>query len=605
MSTNLVIVAIPDENDRVWKIASEKVPHLTLLFLGDSEQVSNLDSIMQFVEHAADRSLRRFYLPVDRRGELGADNADVLFFKKGRYDFKAVRDFRSLLLQDSNIKTAYDATSQFETPENVGAPGQAWIPHLTLGYPTSPAKEIPDDQLSAIYDVQFNKIAVWAGDYEGPEFLLKDYWDEMDDFPMDAPVSVAMSELAHYGKKGMKWGVRNDPKSENKNAGWLDPEGKDLSTDVVKAVLWPLVPPLGLFSGPAQVRLVRGGARGAKAKAVDVQEKQFTKKAMSEKNFVEIHNRSTARFNRDIKKVNDKHPGDLTKDPKKQKAYDADVQKLMQDTYREAAKSIGNKADTMHLDVQFEKNGIDFKIVAKPGQVKPLPKQVKHAADDNTFTYAGKIKRDATGHILGLEFDDFKPQTMKHTTDLGAENVVTQTIGLGAKWLAHYGVKGMRWGQRRERGTPGFFETKSVIAEAKTREKRTPIAPRAIDTIGSSERKQTKIKTKGGEDHPATEDALRVAASTQKLKKSGVHALSNQELQEVAQRLNLETQVSVLVGKRVKKGPGAKFVEEQLKKAQQDPIRTFKEGTKAAKTGATAYKVGRTVLKTRKLAGVP
>ena len=34
MSSNLVIVAIPDENDRVWKISSEKVPHLTVLVPG-------------------------------------------------------------------------------------------------------------------------------------------------------------------------------------------------------------------------------------------------------------------------------------------------------------------------------------------------------------------------------------------------------------------------------------------------------------------------------------------------------------------------------------------------------------------------------------------
>jgi 2'-5' RNA ligase len=161
---NLVIVAIPDESDRVWKVSSEKVPHLTLLFLGDESNVSNLESIVQFVEHAANTTLKRFYLPVDHRGELGADKADVLFFKKGRYDFKAVRDFRSLLLKDDNIKTAHDATAQFETPENVGSPGQPWIPHLTLGYPTSPAKEVPDNQDYPFYDVSFNRIAVWPSE---------------------------------------------------------------------------------------------------------------------------------------------------------------------------------------------------------------------------------------------------------------------------------------------------------------------------------------------------------------------------------------------------------------------------------------------------------
>src|ERR1044072_6210672 len=124
MSSNLVIVAVPDENDSVWKVSSEKVPHLTILFLGETEQASNLEQIMLFVQHAAEQTLRRFHLMVDRRGVLGADQADVLFFKQDAYNYKAIRDFRAALLQDNNIRTAYDSATQFEGP---------WQPHLTLG----------------------------------------------------------------------------------------------------------------------------------------------------------------------------------------------------------------------------------------------------------------------------------------------------------------------------------------------------------------------------------------------------------------------------------------------------------------------------------------
>src|SRR3954466_9099110 len=211
--SNLVIVAIPDENDRVWKVSSEKVPHLTILYLGDASQVSNLEQIVQFVEHAANTTLGRFYLPVDRREAMGADDADTLIFKKGRYDYKAVRDFRVQLLKDNNIRTAYDAVTQFEGP---------WIPHLTLGYPANPAK--PEQDPYPFYDVNFNKIAVWSEDYAGPEFLLKDPWDDWEAMT-EAPLDVAMSEiseagaefletsfgLSHHGVKGMKWGVRKEP----------------------------------------------------------------------------------------------------------------------------------------------------------------------------------------------------------------------------------------------------------------------------------------------------------------------------------------------------------------------------------------------------------
>src|SRR4051794_5276620 len=210
MSSSLVVVAIPDENDRVWKVSSDKIPHLTLLFLGDTDNVANLDQITLFVEHAANTALRRFYLPVDRRGELGADQADVLFFKKGRYDYKVIRDFRAALLQDNNIKTAYDSTTQFEGP---------WNPHLTLGYPETPANPDSDGQVMSFYDVGFNKIAVWTGDFDGPEFLLKDGWDEFDALEA-VPMDVAMSDISHYGVKGMKWGVRKaDSSSETKREG--------------------------------------------------------------------------------------------------------------------------------------------------------------------------------------------------------------------------------------------------------------------------------------------------------------------------------------------------------------------------------------------------
>src|SRR3954452_10031568 len=195
MSSNVVIVAIPDDNDSVWKVSSEKIPHLTLLFLGD--KVANFETVVQFVEHAATTTLNRFHLPIDRRDELGADQADVLFFKRGWYDYKAIRDFRSTLLQDTNIRTAYNSATQFEG---------SWVPHLTLGYPANPAK--PDPEFG-FYDVSFNKIAVWSGNFDGPEFLLKDYWDECDERSLENnAMDMSRAEVSHHGVKGQKWGVR-------------------------------------------------------------------------------------------------------------------------------------------------------------------------------------------------------------------------------------------------------------------------------------------------------------------------------------------------------------------------------------------------------------
>ena len=74
--------------------------------------------------------------------------------------------------------------------------------------------------------------------------------------------------------------------------------------------------------------------------------------------------------------------------------------------------------------------------------------------------------------------------------------------------LEHYGIKGMKWGVRRTR-------EQIDRARAKRREKGKPVTP-------------------------VSEDAQRAHVSRQKAKEGGVSTLSNQELQQLNKRLNLE-----------------------------------------------------------------
>lgn len=186
--SELAIVAIPSQDDYVWKISSEKVPHLTLMMLGDAENNPNLGHIEDYLGHVVESSMCRFGLEVDRRGVLGEQEADVLYFKNPGYNTKMLQTVRRYLLNDRYISEAYNSTMQFPT----------WTPHLTLGYPKTPAKSDERDYPGFSW-MTFDRIALWIGDYEGPEFELKErqYGDE-----------VSMSEIAHYGIKGMKWGVR-------------------------------------------------------------------------------------------------------------------------------------------------------------------------------------------------------------------------------------------------------------------------------------------------------------------------------------------------------------------------------------------------------------
>ncbi len=191
MSDSLVIVAIPAEDDYVMKVSSEKIPHLTLLYLGEAGS-ADLEQIIGFVEHAS-TLIQPFYMDVEYRGTLGEDEADVIFFEKG-WDYKMVNGYREQLKQHPAIKMAYASADQY--PE--------WRPHLTLGYPETPANE-PDEERK-LYSVHFDRIAVWDGDFKGMEFRLKQKVCDRDLAMAD--VRADESALQHYGVKGMRWGVR-------------------------------------------------------------------------------------------------------------------------------------------------------------------------------------------------------------------------------------------------------------------------------------------------------------------------------------------------------------------------------------------------------------
>ena len=410
MSSNLVIVAIPDENDRVWQISSEQVPHLTLLFLGDADKVSNLDQIVLFVEHAANTTLRRFYLPVDRRGELGNDPdlgpADVLFFKKGRYDYKAIRDFRATLLQDDNIRTAHDSAPQHEG---------VWLPHLTLGYEKRPAKPENTDRDIArigIYEVSFNKIAVWADDYDGPEFLLKDYWDEyeaLEVVPMDVSMSdIRMSELEHFGVKGMRWGVRKEDVASGAKA--VGRGAKSAGRGIGKAVS-----ATARFAGDVSFenRAADGRAREAIVHAAHKPYKKQDLPAVKARHgdYGKLKNRAKKPFSKEAR------------------AYRKDAR----ETYVKRLESTANSMKNVSGDREYtiRERGIEL-----PASGGGLPTS-KYFWDVSTR----KVEHAVTDDFTRLEviFDD-----EGYITDLKQveiEGSMAQTAALGAEFLAHCGVR--------------------------------------------------------------------------------------------------------------------------------------------------------------------
>jgi hypothetical protein len=83
--------------------------------------------------------------------------------------------------------------------------------------------------------------------------------------------------------------------------------------------------------------------------------------------------------------------------------------------------------------------------------------------------------------------------------------------------LAHYGIMGMKWGVRRDRAQL-----------ARTSGKKTP------------------------DSKTPSEDSAKASAARSKAKKGGVRTLSNQELQDLTNRMNLEQSYNRLSGQKSK-----------------------------------------------------
>jgi 2'-5' RNA ligase len=206
MTESWCIVAIPEEEDPVWKTSSEKIPHCTLLFLGEQDSAEKAIHITEQIQHMVSTSLTTFAMDVHSRGTLGEKSADVLFFDQARVP-KDLIEFRSQLLKDDTIRECYDSADQYPS----------WTPHLTMGYPETPAKKDKDRYSDKFRMVYFDRIALWISDYDGPEVKLgyeKTFGgprQRLSDWDSMADSSLAMSDSTRaFLMHGSQASVSND-----------------------------------------------------------------------------------------------------------------------------------------------------------------------------------------------------------------------------------------------------------------------------------------------------------------------------------------------------------------------------------------------------------
>lgn len=145
---------------------------------------------------------------------------------------------------------------------------------------------------------------------------------------------------------------------------------------------------------------------------------------------------------------------------------------------------------------------------------------------------------------------------IKHSEFL--DGLLTAMESASDEDAVQYGKLGMRWGVKTNpdgttTGTP-----------------RTEVAVKA--TPGK------RVKTSGGKERPAHEDAIKAAVGKQVAKKSTVDALSNQELEAVIKRMQLEASYNRLSKENV--SAGRKFINKFMtdKKTQDNTVGAVNAG---------------------------
>ena len=288
--------------------------------------------------------------------------------------------------------------------------------------------------------------------------------------------SLGEEFLEHFGVKGMRWGVRNSDSSSSsspKMSKVRDTHGNLLTKDDAK---WNKT-----------VTNVRKGM-SAYNKTADT---------MNAVTIPKINN--DPRY----KNVNFNDP----KNAKIKEKYHAEYKASFEKEFNKNLKAVYGNSPSGKYKVRLSSE-------SEPGLWTVDYNEIRHA--DTDFSFSVLVKENSLGHIISFEVKD---------------NALMQS-GFTEDSLKHFGVKGMRWGVRRESTTPS---TKA------------PEKPKTPTPVVVSQQKGTsKLKTSGGTRQPASDEAVRAAALSQKLRKSGVNSLTNREMQDLVTRLNLEQQMARL-----------------------------------------------------------
>ena len=286
--------------------------------------------------------------------------------------------------------------------------------------------------LKGVSDEQKNKAAA----------ALRRYYSQLDENP---PESLAVHGvidfrekpgspediLEHFGVKGMRWGVRKAFTPT------LDTNRSTLKKDLAKGALLPVV------GAPAQIRLAKRviGKQTPMAKTDTTWQKRMFSTKVSREGYVidpvprvdkEVKRASKKELKTAVKEINNKPEYVSAKKRGELKDDTLAITKKYDKEQFDAFSSIMKKNLAQHPEV-YNPSGTKKMVFHKTKNEWWIgTEEVKHV-DEKLFRV--RVIRDDSGVIIDYEF---------------MEDAMAQTADLGVEFLEHFGVKGMRWGIRKD-----------------------------------------------------------------------------------------------------------------------------------------------------------
>lgn len=333
--------------------------------------------------------------------------------------------------------------------------------------------------------------------------------------------------LEHFGTKGMRWGVRKHDYTDSRAA--QKQARAELGAPRFRSGLKPSHYKEGraVKKRTAEIMDEKQAARKAEKKA----NKEAKKMAKADKKFdkpsmethTKIYNDGIEHFNKKLDGINNKpeyaaaaKAGILLKadHPITQKYHD-EVDATLKAELRASADRVTSPSGTKKYKVeivQLSQNPHDWGWTLGT-----------EAVQHSMITTRIIAVRDKSGLVTTIKADS-----------------MMQADAFVETYLEHYGVKGMRWGKT----------TKSA-----------PTSEVSVTQKGK------KLKTSGGQGVKPHADAVTAAKTKQQVSASGVHSVSNKDLQALAQRMNLEQQVDRL--SKNEQANSANFIQKMLHQSGQ------------------------------------